>query len=234
MTETKHKGLSLRIVSGVLLAPLVIFAIVYGDWPFAVLLALAIGLSIFEWLQMSRLAQYPVLNLVPGLVYIVVCFSAIVQLRLGFADGAGLTLVLLLSVWASDIGAYFSGKAIGGPKMAPAISPNKTWAGLIGGMAASTAMFTLYVLYLGPWLASATGWNLAALQAAPLFIVLLLGASITLSGQAGDLLVSMEKRKVGVKDTGNLIPGHGGILDRIDALLLAALVFLVCVKSLGL
>lgn len=234
MSETKHKGLYLRIVSGVLLAPLVLFAIVYGDWPFAVLLALAIGLSIFEWLQMSRLAQYPVLNLVPGLVYIVVCFAAIVQLRLGFVDGAGLTLALLLSVWASDIGAYFTGKAIGGPKMAPAISPNKTWAGLIGGMVASTAMFAAYIFYLGPWLTSITGWNVSAAQAAPLFVVLLLGASITVSGQAGDLLVSMEKRKVGVKDTGNLIPGHGGILDRIDALLLAALVFLVCVKSLGL
>lgn len=234
MTETKHKGLHLRIVSGLLLAPLVLFAIAYGDWPFAVLLALGLGLSIFEWLQMSRLAQYPLLNLIPGLVYILVCFAAIIQLRLGFADGAGLTLALLLSVWASDIGAYFTGKAIGGPKMAPTISPNKTWAGLIGGIVSSTAVFTLYILYAGPWLSAVTEWNLSAAQTAPLFVILLLGASITISGQVGDLLVSMEKRKVGVKDTGSLIPGHGGILDRIDALLLAALVFLICVKSLGL
>ena len=234
MTETKHKGLYLRIVSGFVLAPLVLFAIVYGDWPFAVLLAAALGLSVFEWLQMSRLSKYPLLNLVPGIVYIFVCFAAIVQLRLGFLDGAGLTLALLLSVWASDIAAYFTGKAIGGPKMAPTISPNKTWAGLIGGMAASTAMFAVYVLHLGPWLTSLTGWNVSAGITMPLTAVLLLGASITLSGQAGDLLVSLEKRKVGVKDTGSLIPGHGGILDRIDALLLAALVFLISIKSLGL
>ncbi len=234
MTETKHKGLLLRVVSGVALAPLALFAVAYGNWPFAVLLALALGLAIFEWLQMSRLAQYPVLNLIPGLVYIIVCFAALVQLRLGFTDGAGLTLALILSVWASDIGAYFTGKAIGGPKLAPAISPNKTWAGLIGGIAASTAVFTAYILCVGPWLSTVTGWNVSAAQTAPLFVVVLLGASITLSGQAGDLLVSMEKRKVGVKDTGNLIPGHGGILDRIDALMLATLVFLICVKTLGL
>lgn len=234
MTETKHKGLYLRIVSGLLLAPLVLFAIVYGDWPFAVMLALALGLSVFEWLQMSRLAQYPLLNLVPGLVYILVCFAAIIQLRLGFVDGAGLTLALLLSVWASDIGAYFTGKAVGGPKMAPTISPNKTWAGLIGGMVSSTAVFAGYVLYAGPWLSVVSGWNVSAAQMVPLPLVLLLGASITISGQAGDLLVSMEKRKVGVKDTGSLIPGHGGILDRIDALMLAALVFLISIKTLGL
>lgn len=234
MGETKHKGLLLRVASALLLAPLVLFTIAYGDWPFAVLMALGAGLAIFEWLHMSRLAQYPMLNFIPGLVYIFVCFAAIVQLRLGMSDGAGLTLALLLSVWASDIGAYFTGKAVGGPKMAPVISPNKTWAGLVGGMAASTAVFALYIFYFGPWLSSVTGWNVAAAQTTPLAVVLLLGASITLSGQAGDLLVSMEKRKVGVKDTGNIIPGHGGVLDRIDALLLAALVFLLCVKSLGL
>lgn len=234
MTEIKHKGLALRVVSGLMLAPMVLFAVVYGEWPFAVILTLALGLAVFEWLQMSRLVQYPILNFIPGLVYIIVCFAALVQLRIAFVDGAGLTLALILSVWASDIGAYFTGKAIGGPKLAPAISPNKTWAGLIGGIAASTAVFTAYILCIGPWLSAVTGWNVSAAQTTPLFVVVLLGASITLSGQAGDLLVSMEKRKVGIKDTGNLIPGHGGILDRIDAMMLATLVFLVCVKTLGL
>ena len=113
--------------------------------------------------------------------------------------GLALTLWTLAIVWATDIGAYFSGRAIGGPKLAPALSPNKTWAGLGGGMAGA--------LVVGA--ALAYGFGLPA----PLLV---LGAPLAVLAQIGDLFESWMKRKAGVKDSGRLLPGHGGALDRLD------------------
>jgi len=108
--------------------------------------------------------------------------------------------------WATDIFAYFSGRAIGGPKLAPAISPNKTWAGLIGGM-------------LG---AAALGWLVAAwFEMEPLF--LWAGGPMAAAAQAGDLFESWLKRRAGIKDSSALLPGHGGVLDRLDGMLAVAL-----------
>jgi phosphatidate cytidylyltransferase len=108
--------------------------------------------------------------------------------------------------WATDIFAYFAGRAIGGPKLAPKISPNKTWAGLIGGM-------------IGAGIA---GWLLAAwFEMEPFF--LWMGAPMGLVAQLGDLYESWEKRRAGVKDSGALLPGHGGVLDRLDGLLAVAI-----------
>lgn len=236
MSGSKHSGLYLRVVSGVVLAPLALFALIYGGWPFSVMIGLCLGLSLYEWLHMSKLSKRAVLTFLWGFAYIVICFAAIVHLRLGFAQGAGLTLALLLSVWASDIGAYFTGKAIGGPKMAPSISPNKTWAGLIGGMVCSTLVFTGFVYAISPWLQGFLPVSVSV-RPPPVWMGVFLGVLITLAGQAGDLLISLQKRKVGVKDTGKLIPGHGGILDRIDALLLASAAFalsLFAFEALGL
>lgn len=117
-----------------------------------------------------------------------------------------LVLWVFFVTWATDIMAYFAGRAIGGPKLAPRISPNKTWAGLIGGMAG----------------AGLVGWAIATwFEMEPLFFWL--GAPIALIAQAGDLYESWEKRRAGVKDSGRLLPGHGGVLDRLDGLLAAAL-----------
>ena len=107
-------------------------------------------------------------------------------------------------VWACDTGAYFAGRAIGGPKLAPAISPNKTWAGFVGGVAAA-GVFAALLLPLG--------------LAPPLAIATPLLAAIA---QGGDLFESHLKRVAGVKDSGNLLPGHGGILDRLDGLVAVA------------
>lgn len=236
MSDSKHSGLYLRVVSGVILAPLALFALIYGGWPFAIMIGLCIGLATHEWLEMARLSKRPALNFISGFAYILVCFAAIVHVRVGYGQGAGLALALLLSVWASDIGAYFSGKAIGGPKMAPSISPNKTWAGLIGGMVASTLVFAGFVYFAAPWIEKVTSLPVAIVFP-PLWMAIFLGVLITLAGQAGDLLISAQKRKVGVKDTGKLIPGHGGLLDRIDALLLASVAFvlsLLAFEALGL
>tara|TARA_R110002126_G_scaffold25553_13_gene87307 strand:- start:1512 stop:2360 length:849 start_codon:yes stop_codon:yes gene_type:complete len=121
--------------------------------------------------------------------------------------GAGLEFVvwLVLAVWFTDAGGYFFGRSVGGPKLAPRISPNKTWAGLGGGI-------LLAVVWSCIWLSWYGGHDLApAIGAA---------AAVAVLAQLGDLSVSSVKRRFGVKDTGGLIPGHGGILDRLDGMLL--------------
>jgi len=117
-----------------------------------------------------------------------------------------LVLWVFFITWATDIMAYFAGRTIGGPKLAPRISPNKTWAGLIGGMVG----------------AGLIGWATATwFEMEPLFQWL--GAPLGAIAQAGDLYESWEKHRAGVKDSGRLLPGHGGVLDRLDGLLAAAL-----------
>ncbi len=118
----------------------------------------------------------------------------------------GWILLLILGVWAYDTGAYFAGRRIGGPRFLQHISPSKTYAGLVGGLVAATL---------------ATAGMLAALGENPI-AGLVLGPLIGLAAQAGDLAESMLKRAAGAKDSGSLIPGHGGILDRIDSFLFAA------------
>ena len=124
--------------------------------------------------------------------------------------GLALLVWLFVVVWTTDTAAYFAGRAIGGPRLAPAISPSKTWAGLCGGMlgAALTGALAAWLLGSG-----------RLLQAAGL------GALLAVVAQLGDLVESGSKRAAGVKDSGTLIPGHGGLLDRVDGLLFAAPVF---------
>lgn len=225
--------LAIRLLSALVLAPFALFCVIYGGAPFLGMVAFALILSLREWRRMAVLSTRPLTNLVVGLCYILLCFASYAELRLGHANGAGLALSLLLCVWASDSAAYFSGKAIGGPKMAPSISPKKTWAGLAGGMVASAAALVLFALTVGPYLTRLFDVNMVVFAGWSAWAIGVVGACITLAGQAGDLLISIEKRKVGVKDTGNLIPGHGGILDRIDSLMLASAAFLILVKIFG-
>lgn len=116
-------------------------------------------------------------------------------------EGVVFTLFTLALVWACDIGAYFAGRAIGGPKLAPRISPNKTWAGLAGGVAAAGAFGLLMHWHYGlPWRLTLASPALAVLA------------------QGGDLYESWLKRRAGVKDSGAILPGHGGVMDRLDGL----------------
>jgi phosphatidate cytidylyltransferase len=231
----KLGSLHLRILSAAILAPLTLWCIVYGGVPFLAMVVLALGVSFKEWAGMARLAPKPWVDGIAGIVYIALCFAAFVCLRLYHGDqGTGFALCLLLCVWATDIGAYFAGKAIGGPKMAPAISPNKTWAGLMGGILSSIAVFFAYIHYIGPFLGELICSDLNLRESFSPPSIFILGLVIAISDQIGDLLISRQKRKVGVKDTGTLIPGHGGILDRIDGLLLSAPVFVAALKVLGL
>ena len=161
-----------------------------------------------------------------GMLYavtIITCFAAIVVF---FSHSAIYLLSVMALVWIADIGAYFSGKAFGKRKLAPTISPGKSWEGAIGGGIAVLVLSSLAILFGGPALAdtfvvhlqSKLGW----------FATLAVLVVITAASVVGDLFESQLKRRAGVKDSSNLLPGHGGVLDRIDALIpvlpLAALI----------
>ncbi len=150
--------------------------------------------------------QRTAVNAFGGGQYVAMALVSLLWLR--GVDDNGLTVGwLFFAVWAMDVGGYFAGKGIGGPKLAPKLSPKKTWAGLIGGMAlaaiVSAAISALFGLGTPVWLAIA-------------------GAGVAIIAQLGDLYESAVKRALNAKDSGNLIPGHGGILDRVDGLVFAA------------
>ena len=140
-------------------------------------------------------------KLAVGIIYAGLPALSILYLR-GADDGLLLVFWTLALVWATDVGAYFSGRAIGGPKLAPTFSPNKTWAGLIGGVIVTVLFsFALHFYFQLP------------------FRLVLLSAPLAVLAQMGDLFESQMKRLAGVKDSGNVFPGHGGVMDRLDGLI---------------
>jgi phosphatidate cytidylyltransferase len=167
-------------------------SIVYG------FLAMAAGLIPVAFVVRRRLRW-----MLPGLIYITLGMAFLIELRRDPVEGFPLVLWLVTVVIAADVGGYFAGRLIGGPKLWPKVSPKKTWAGMMGGLALSTIAGTAF--YLGghvslPWLVA-------------------LSVLLALASQAGDLAESALKRHFGVKDSSAIIPGHGGLLDRFDGLL---------------
>ncbi len=142
-----------------------------------------------------------------GVLYLGLPCVALIWLRQAEGGGAPLVLWLFVVACASDVGAFACGRLLGGPKLVPGISPNKTWAGFAGGLICALGFGV--ALLVGQGLAP---WPQAALASGVLGLV----------AQAGDLLESWIKRRFGVKDTGSLIPGHGGLLDRVDSLMMAS------------
>ncbi len=149
-----------------------------------------------------------------GVLYIGVPALALVAGRALAPHGAWLIIGLFLAVWATDTGALVAGNLIGGPKLAPVLSPNKTWAGTLGGILAAAVVEAVYVGVLGG-------------KAVPAFFY---GAALSIVAHAGDLFESWVKRRFSRKDSGSLIPGHGGALDRIDSTLSAAVAFAVIAR----
>ncbi len=205
----------LRCLSGLIMAPVVLAALWHG-WPIYVLALAAVCISIYEWLNLTNKLPMGTFIGIGGILYIAACVTAFVLTQ---SYGVMYPIALMLGVWASDIGAYLSGKMIGGPKLIPSVSPKKTWAGVIGGAVASAAAIA--------------GLNEVFMLFPDMITALIIGGLLTVVGQIGDLIVSVFKRKADVKDTGALIPGHGGLLDRIDALLLASPFFLFCLKVIA-
>lgn len=142
-----------------------------------------------------------------GVLYVGLPVVALIWLRGHEWSGERLILWLMLAVVATDTGAFFAGRLIGGPKLAPRISPKKTWAGLIGAMAASAAVGLIF--------------GMVDSRAPSAAVLLLAGALLAVVAQIGDLVESWVKRRFGAKDSSHLIPGHGGLLDRVDGLIAA-------------
>ncbi len=181
----------------------------------------ALTLALFAWNGFRS----PLIQVLPdtaqglfGLIYIAYPLT-LVPLLWKKEDGPALVLFLMVCVWAGDIAALYIGRAFGRHKLAPRLSPGKTWEGSIASILGSILAAAI-VIYIGDVLTSRG--NLILHISEPLWQSLLLAAILNIAAQLGDLLESAIKRGAGVKDSGTMLPGHGGILDRIDALLLAA------------
>jgi phosphatidate cytidylyltransferase len=207
----RHRGLLLRILSAVALGPLLLAAIWFGFPWIDLVAALAAPIIVSEWIGLTR--GRPLVRLL-AVAYTLAALTALLWLRHQPTHGRETVMWIMLCIWATDIGAYVVGRAAGGAKLAPRISPGKTWSGLIGGMAWAAVVSAIvgYAFDLGDTIALAA-----------------IGAGLAVVGQIGDLVESAAKRSAGVKDSGTLIPGHGGLLDRIDGLI-AVLVVVAVVR----
>ncbi len=165
------------------------------------------------------------LYFVIGVSYMAISYGSFYSLREFFS--VNVLLIFIGMIWFSDIGAYFTGKTLGGPKLIQKISPNKTWSGF-GGALLFPALFAVVWIRIFGFHEHFESWGLLLLLPAGFMIGLAMGSV----GQAGDLIVSFVKRRANVKDTGTLIPGHGGLLDRIDSMMLGAPVFFFLVSIL--
>lgn len=227
--SAKRSDLGVRTLSAIAMLVIAGTALWLGGAAFAALIVLvALGVLWEFWGLIRAFAGKLAVRLswlAFAMVYVGLAAAALWDIRSNWDTPIFWTLLLLLIVWATDIGAYFSGRLIGGPKIAPSISPSKTWAGLLGGIIASmivvALMITIYFKDLG---AIIENWTLVPMLGLPLPVV----------AQAGDFLESALKRAAGVKDSGTLIPGHGGLFDRVDGLLPAAILYHVWMKGLAL
>ena len=192
--------LRLRVITASVLVPVALLCVWAGGYVFALLLILGwVGVS-WEWAGMCRRRPLP---LAAGLTYAFLAMAALLALRA--IGGTRETFTLLAIVWCSDIGAYMAGRIVGGPRLAPRISPGKTWSGAAGGLAAAMIGGSIVFGYL---------------SVGTLCVLGMLG----IASQLGDLGESALKRHYNVKDSGHLLPGHGGLLDRLDGLMAAAIV----------
>ncbi|MCR6734154.1 MAG: phosphatidate cytidylyltransferase [Afipia sp.] len=241
----------MRVAAALVLAPLTIAIAWIGGWPWICLVTAAGALLYAEWLMIvgaSRnrliiaaglsalviagilmmtgrtdfavavlavgtvlaaiLASGQRLWVAGGMVYAAAAVVASILVRLDANAGFLALMFVLLIVWVTDIGGYFAGRGIGGPKLWPRVSPKKTWAGAIGGLVLSLAVAAVFAL----------------LGFGRMLPLLLLGTVLSVVSQLGDLFESAVKRRFGVKDSSHIIPGHGGLMDRLDGFV-AAIVF---------
>ncbi len=211
MAQDRWSDLRLRVLSAAVLAPLALICIWIGGIAFGLLVVAATVGLLAEWLGMVRAGQGTSASLVAGAAYILLAAAGLAWLRIDPVVGRANMLFLLVLVWASDIGAYAAGRSIGGRRLAPQISPGKTVSGASGGLLAAVMVGVVAAVAL------------AASPSVSIWRAGVLAGLLGIVAQAGDLGESYVKRRFGVKDSGRLIPGHGGLLDRLDALLAVAL-----------
>jgi phosphatidate cytidylyltransferase len=204
-TQVDDRGLRnllMRVLTAAVMIPVAIGVAYAGGWLwFALVAVVSIGLFV-EWtMVVGRSAGW----IVVGIVYAAAALVASVVVRLDPIWGFAALMFVLLIVWVTDIGGYFAGRGIGGPKLWPRVSPKKTWAGAIGGLVLSLAV------------AAGFAW----FGLGRLLPLLVLATGLTIVSQLGDLFESAVKRRFGVKDSSHIIPGHGGLLDRLDGYVFA-------------
>ncbi len=216
-------SLQTRLLSGFTIGPVVILMVLMGGVAFLALIGICTFIAAYEWVKLARNVKHSVLSTIFGLLYIGFGFWCGYILRETY--GVSTAVLFIGMIWFSDIGAYFVGKRFGGPKLAKTVSPNKTWSGFAGAALSPALFFVLWMAGHNLFLGS------PGLSAPLLGGVFAVGCLIGATGQAGDLLVSWFKRRAAIKDTGDIIPGHGGLLDRVDSILLAAPVFLYFVSK---
>ncbi len=217
----KSKGdLGTRTLSAIVMVGIAGTALWLGGWVFtAFVVAVGLGVLWEWWGLVRRIARTPLgaaVWMMAGVSYVGVAMAMLIDTRAAH-DGVRAIAVLLIMVIAVDVGAYFSGRTFGGPKIAPKISPSKTWAGLIGGaMACAVAFFIQFHLNDNP---GEIGPEHSLYDGKIGLASLAVGTLIAIIAQSGDFFESWMKRRAGVKDSGSLIPGHGGLFDRVDGLL---------------
>lgn len=197
-----------RLASALVMAPISLLCVYLGGLYFFGFILFAYAVCLYEWQRMSMRTSKKWLMLFAGYVYFTLCYGLFINVRLE-DSGFQLIVFLFVCVWSCDIGAFFTGKFFGGPKCVPKISPNKTWSGVFGGAALSVLLGHLFA-----YLFLSEHYNV--------FYVTQISIVIAFAAMLGDLVISYAKRLADIKDTGSIIPGHGGVLDRIDSLILAS------------
>ncbi len=241
-TPAKKSDLGVRTLSAVVMLAVSGIALWLGGWWWAVFVAaVAFGVLWEWWGLVTKFTQSGAARsawLIAGLIYIATATRLLAQLGSDQSTSEhwsrSLLIGIILLVIGTDVGAYFAGRTIGGPKIAPKISPSKTWAGLVGGIMG--AFLALWVF--SAWTASSAGMSIGGFEVAGLFTdwrqavlpCLVAGGVGAIIAQTGDFFESWMKRRAGVKDSGNLIPGHGGLFDRVDGLL--AVLFVIGIFQL--
>lgn len=192
-----------RIISALVLLPLALIAIFYSQDLFLILaIAIAILMAV-EWSAISKnMADQKKWQMI-GFFYILIPIYSVIKIRYYSSE---VLFWMFAVIWSTDIFAFFAGKTLGGAKIAPSISPNKTYSGLMGGVLASMII----------------GFMSSFMFAGGVFFFIFLSAFLSIAEQASDLVESKFKRIFGVKDSGDIIPGHGGVLDRMDGMMLVA------------
>lgn len=219
------ENLKKRLISAAVLIPVILAVIAIGGTLFTSVVVLVTILMSFEWnaiIEGKEKEGEELLDhkkwLLLGIAYIGIPVVSLLLLR-SFAEGAIIVFWLCAVIWATDSAAYFVGKKIGGPKMSPTISPNKTWSGLAGGVAAAFLVGGFFATFWGP-----DHW----------FFIFMLSGIFAVVAQISDLLESAIKRHFSIKDSGTIIPGHGGVLDRLDSFTLTVpLILLIALVNGG-
>ena len=202
-----NKEFQKRLISSIFLTPIALFFIIKGSFLFSFFILICFMVTSYEWHKMTRKKIY----YIPGLLFLILSFYCAYDTRIHMADGDySYFIIILLICISTDLGGYFFGKIFKGPKLTK-FSPKKTFSGVIGGYILSIVILNMYF--------NSTYNSFKEVEIDfKIFIFILLISTIS---QLGDIIISYFKRLSKIKDTGKIIPGHGGLLDRIDGMIFA-------------